>query len=53
MKKNGLLSDEIWAFQPFEAGTGPAALPPDATHDTMFRDDGDPFPLAAMPPPAW
>ena len=46
MKKNGLLSDDIWVFQAPEAGTGTPASAPDATHDTMFRDDGDPFPLA-------
>ena len=46
MKKNGLLSDDIWVFQTFEAGTGTPASAPDATHETMFRDEGDPFPLA-------
>ncbi|MBR1277686.1 M10 family metallopeptidase C-terminal domain-containing protein [Bradyrhizobium sp. AUGA SZCCT0283] len=46
MKKNGLLSDEIWAFQTFELGPSPAALPPDSLHDTTFRVDGDSYPLA-------
>ena len=43
MKKNGLLSDEIWAFQTFELGTSPAALSPESMHDTTFRDEGDPY----------
>ncbi|MCK1642853.1 M10 family metallopeptidase C-terminal domain-containing protein [Bradyrhizobium sp. 157] len=46
MKKNDLLSDEIWAFQPFEPGAGEAALQSDRTHDIEFGDDGDPYPLA-------
>ncbi|MGY2904987.1 M10 family metallopeptidase C-terminal domain-containing protein [Bradyrhizobium sp. URHC0002] len=46
MKKNDLLSDETWAFQTFEAGTGTAGLPPDAKHDTQFLSDGDSFPRA-------
>ena len=46
MKKNGLLSDDIWVFQTLEAGTGTPASAPDATRETMFRDEGDPFPLA-------
>jgi Ca2+-binding RTX toxin-like protein len=46
MKKNDLLSDEIWAFRPFELGTSPAALPPESMHDPMFWDEGDPYPLA-------
>ena len=46
MKKNDLHSDEIWAFQPFEPGTGAAAGSPDGMHDKLFGDDGDPYPLA-------
>ncbi|WKA30777.1 M10 family metallopeptidase C-terminal domain-containing protein [Bradyrhizobium roseum] len=44
MKKNGLLSEDIWLFQAPDAGMGAPA--PDAVHDTMFRDEGEPFPLA-------
>ena len=40
-----LLFDDIWIFQTPDAGNGAAR----AAHDTMFRDDGDPFPLAAVP----
>jgi serralysin len=46
MKKNGLLSDEIWTFQTFEAGTGEGALQSDRTHDIEFGDGGDPYQLA-------
>ena len=44
MKKNGLLSDDIWFFQAPDVATGAPAT--EAAHDTMFRDDGDLFPLA-------
>jgi serralysin len=46
MKKNSLLSDDMWAFQAVEAGSGTPASPPDAMRDATFRDDGDSFPLA-------
>ncbi len=46
MKKNGLLSDDIWAFQALDLGPGPAAFSSDSVQDTMFPDDGDSFPLA-------
>ena len=46
MKKNGLLSDDIWVLQTLEAGTGTPASAPDAVRETMFRDEGDSFPLA-------
>src|SRR5256885_466751 len=46
MKKNDLLSDEIWAFQPFEPAAGEGVLQPDRTPDIEFGDDGDPFQLA-------
>ena len=46
MKKNGLLSDDIRVFQTSDAGEANSAFPP-GTHDTVFRDDGDLFPLAA------
>jgi serralysin len=46
MKKNGLLSDDIWALQALEPGTGTPASAPDAVRETMFRDQGDSFPLA-------
>src|SRR6185369_4851216 len=46
MKKNGLLSDEIWAFQTFEPAAGEGALQSDRTHDIEFGDDGDPYQLA-------
>ena len=46
MKKNGLLSDEIWAFQPIEAAAGEGALRSDRAHDIEFGDDGDPYQLA-------
>ena len=46
MKKNDLLSDDIWTFPAPDAGDG-ARLRLTRTHDTMFSDDGDPFPLAA------
>src|SRR5215217_6841265 len=46
MKKNDLLSDEIWAFQPIEAAAGEGALQSDRTHDIEFSDDGDPYQLA-------
>ncbi|WKA27016.1 M10 family metallopeptidase C-terminal domain-containing protein [Bradyrhizobium roseum] len=42
MKKNGLLNGDIWIFQTPDAGAGPTASAP----DTIFVDDGDPFPLA-------
>ncbi|MEH2526332.1 MULTISPECIES: M10 family metallopeptidase C-terminal domain-containing protein [unclassified Bradyrhizobium] len=47
MKKNDLLSDEIWAFRPFEPAADEGALQPDRTHDIEFGDDGDPYQLAA------
>jgi serralysin len=46
MKKNDLLSDEIWAFQTFEAAAGEAAFQSGRTHDIEFGDDGDPYQLA-------
>ncbi|MFG3591849.1 M10 family metallopeptidase C-terminal domain-containing protein [Bradyrhizobium sp. RDI18] len=46
MKKNDLLSDEIWAFQRFASGAGEGALQHDGAHDNEFRDDGEPYPLA-------
>ncbi|MEH2591217.1 M10 family metallopeptidase C-terminal domain-containing protein [Bradyrhizobium sp. AZCC 1721] len=46
MKKNDLLSDEIWAFQPFAPGAGDRALQPDETQDQEFGDEGEPYPLA-------
>ena len=46
MKKNGLLSDDIWVLRTLEAGTGTPASAPDAVRETMFRDQGDSFPLA-------
>jgi serralysin len=46
MKKNGLLSDEIWALQPIEAAAGEGALQSDRTPDIEFGDDGDPYQLA-------
>src|SRR2546430_10665876 len=46
MKKNDLLSDEIWAFQPFESAAGEGALQSVRTHDVEFGDDGDPYQLA-------
>ena len=46
MKKNDLLSDEIWAFQPIEPTAGEGALQSDRTHDIEFSDDGDPYQLA-------
>ena len=45
MKKNGLLSDDIWFFQAPDVATGAPAN--EAAHDTMFRDEGELFPLAA------
>jgi serralysin len=47
MKKNGLLSDDIWVFQAPDAGIGTAMFPAGAAHDTVFRDDGDSFPVAS------
>ena len=47
MKKNGLLSDDIWVFQTSDAGEANSAFPRGTTHDMVFRDDGDSFPLAA------
>ncbi|OCK58333.1 M10 family metallopeptidase C-terminal domain-containing protein [Bradyrhizobium sp. LMTR 3] len=46
MKKKDLLSDEIWAFQPFAFGAGEGALQHDGAHDKEFGDDGEPYPLA-------
>ncbi|MEH2502817.1 serralysin [Bradyrhizobium sp. AZCC 1578] len=46
MKKNDLLSDEIWAFQPFASGAGDRALQPDEMQDQEFGDEGEPYPLA-------
>jgi serralysin len=47
MKKNGLLSDDIWVFQTSDAGEANSAFPLGTTHDPVFRDGGDLFPLAA------
>ena len=46
MKKNDLLSDEIWTFQAFKPGEGAAAVSSEAMRDTRFGDDGDLYPLA-------
>ena len=45
MKKNGLLYDDSWDFQTRDVMTG--APTAEAAQGTMFRDDGDFFPLAA------
>src|SRR4051812_31858742 len=45
MKKNGLLSDDIWVFQTPDAGPVIPASAPDLKHE-MFWDEGDVFPLA-------
>src|SRR2546429_1604819 len=46
MKKNDLLSDEIWASQPFKPAAGEGVLQSDRTPDIEFGDDGDPYQLA-------
>jgi serralysin len=44
MKKNGLLPDDIWVFQAPDVGTNAPVPAIEASHDPMFRDDGDLFP---------
>src|SRR5215216_1113623 len=46
MKKNALLSDDIWVLQPFEPAASPAALPSEAMDDTLVIDEGEPYDLA-------
>ena len=48
MKKNDLLSDDIWTFAAPDAGSGAPVPSRESVNETLFvDDDGDPFPLAA------
>ncbi len=46
MKKNALLSEAIWAFDPDGFEMGPVTLPPAGTNVALVIDDGEPFSLA-------
>ena len=46
MKKNYLLSDDIWALLSLEPGIGTATPAPGVISETLLIDEGEPYPLA-------